>query len=359
MQAMWDSVVAKGIRETQQRKTLYDRGKVERHLNVGDLVMCWIPGLCKKLHDPWEGPFRVESVLSAVNYKVKEVQGKERMKTIHINNAKRYVEREREVCTLTVVAEDRGLGESKVKLKESVGRDGKNKIAEVLEEFKEQLDEFDGKYTGGSMSIELEADAKVISQKPYRIPDSLQQSVKQAVDKLLAEGKAEPSKSVWASPIVPVPKPDGSTRLCVDYWKINAVTPQIRCPIKQLDDILGQVGKAKVLSKLDLQSGIHQTLLEEDSRDFTTFVTPWGKYRFTVMPFGLKNAPAVFQSIMDDVLRDCATFAVVYIDDILIFSDSMEEHLNHITEVMKSLKKAGLKVKAKLRELPQAQQWKT
>jgi len=79
-----------------------------RHLNVGDLVMCWIPGLCKKLHDSWEGPFRVENVLIAVNYKVKELQGKERMKIIHINNAKRYVERERELYTLTVVAEDRG-----------------------------------------------------------------------------------------------------------------------------------------------------------------------------------------------------------------------------------------------------------
>ena len=82
-----------------------------------------------------------------------------------------------------------------MKLKESVGRNGKNKIAEVLEEFKEQLDGFNGRYTGGSMSIELEADAKVISQKAYRLPDTLQQSVKQAVDKLLAEGKAEPSKS--------------------------------------------------------------------------------------------------------------------------------------------------------------------
>ena len=102
--------------------------------------MCWIPGLCKKLHDAWEGPFRVDSVLSVVKYKVKEVQGKERMKTFHINNAKQYVEREREVYTLTVVEEDRGFGESKVKFKESVGRDGKNKIAEILEEFKEQLD---------------------------------------------------------------------------------------------------------------------------------------------------------------------------------------------------------------------------
>ena len=84
----------KGLRQTQQRKALYDRERVERHLNVGDLVMCRIPGLCKKLHDAWEGPFRVESVLSAVNYKVKKVQGKERMKTIHINNAKRYVKQE-------------------------------------------------------------------------------------------------------------------------------------------------------------------------------------------------------------------------------------------------------------------------
>ena len=78
----------------------------------------------------------------------------------------------------------------------------------------------------------------------------------------------------------------------------------------------------------------------------------WDKYRFTVMPFGLKNAPAIIQSIMDDVLRDCATFAVVYINDILIFSDSMEEHLSHIKEVMKALKIAGLKVKP-----PMCQWW--
>ena len=80
-------------------------------------------------------------------------------------------------------------------------------------------------------------------------------------------------------------------------------------------------------------------------------MTPWGKYKFTVMPFGLKNAPAIFQS-MDDFLGDCATFAVVYINDILIFSDSMEEHLSHIKEVMKALKKAGLKVKP-----PMCQWW--
>jgi len=91
------------------------------------------------------------------------------------------------------------------------------------------------------MSIDLEADLKVISKKPYRIPDTLQQSVKKAVNKLLAEGKAKPSKSVWVIPILPVPKPDG------DYRKINAVMPQIKCPIKQLDDILGLVGKAMVL----------------------------------------------------------------------------------------------------------------
>ena len=76
MQAMWDSAVAKCLRETQQRKALYDRGKVERHLNVSDLVMCQIPGLCKKLHNAREGPFRVESVLSAVNYKSKKCKGR-------------------------------------------------------------------------------------------------------------------------------------------------------------------------------------------------------------------------------------------------------------------------------------------
>ena len=296
--------------------------------------MCKIPGMSKKLHDAWEGPFRVIAVLGPVNYRVKEVYGKERVKVIHINNAKVYVEREKEVCLLTVVAEDRELDEGKVMLSGSVGEQDRKRIDEVLKEFEDLLDGSDGRFTGGEMTIELE----------QKRSDTLQDSIKQQLDDLQAE-KIEPSGAAWASPMVPVPKPDGTTRLCIDYRKLNALTPQIQCPMRQLDEILGQVGRATVLSKLDLKSSFHQIPVAISSRDYTTFISPRGKYRFTVMPFGLKNAPAIFQTIMDNTLRPCNQFAVVYIDDVLIFSNSIEDHLEHIRQTLTALREAGLKVK--------------
>ena len=114
--------------------------------------------------------------------------------------------------------------------------------------------------------------------------------------------------------------------------------------MRDLDEILSQVGGSTILSKLDLKSRFHQIPVGKYSRDYTTFISPWGKYRFTVMPFGLKNAPAIFQTIMDNTLRPCNQFTIMYIDDVLIFSSTVEDHLDHIQKTLTS-KKAGFKVK--------------
>ena len=185
------------------------------------------------------------------------------------------------------------------------------------------------------MTIELEHDAQIVSQRPYRLPDTLRETVKKKqIDNLLESGKRELSESSWSSPMVPIPKPDGTTRLCIDYRRLNVLTPQIQCPMRDLDEILSQVGGSTILSNLDLKSGFHQIPVAKSSRDYTTFISPWGKYRFTVMPFGLKNAPSIFQTIMDNTLRPCNQFAIVYISDVLIFLSTEEDHLDHIRRTL-------------------------
>jgi len=122
---------------------------------------------------------------------------------------------------------------------------------------------------------------------------------------MIKSGIIESSDRVWASPLVPVAKPNGKARLCVDFRKLNLATPQKKQYNPCLDDILDNVGLSCVLSKLDLSMGFHQVVMGDTSRDLTTFVCPFGRFRFFSMPFGLKNAPAVFQNLIERVLANC------------------------------------------------------
>ena len=144
---------------------------------------------------------------------------------------------------------------------------------------------------------------------------------------------------------MPVPKPDGAIRLCIDYRRLNEITegdPYYMCT---LEEILERVGGSRAVSKLDLAKGFYQIEVEEDSIERTAFITPFGKFAFTRMPFGLKNAPAVFQRTMEIVLRDCYDFSAPYIDDIVVFSKDGGEHIQHLREVLEALQKHGLTVK--------------
>ncbi len=157
--------------------------------------------------------------------------------------------------------------------------------------------------------------------------------VRDELEGLLESGIVVPSTSPWASPIVSVTKPDGSVRVCVDYRKLNEVTMSDPYYMPTLDDILERAGSCNVLSKLDLAKGYFQVRVAAGSREKTAFISPFGKYEFSRMPFGLKNAPAIFQRLMDGVLNECYECAAPYIDDILIFSRSWEEHMVDVRKV--------------------------
>ena len=185
-----------------------------------------------------------------------------------------------------------------------------------------------------------------IKQQPYRIPVVQRDHIAQLIKQMQTQGIVKPSASPWASPVVLVPKKDGSTRFCVDCRRLNAVTKKDVYPLPRIDDILDTLAQAKYFTTLDLSAGYWQVELDEDSQAKTAFTTHCGLFEFTRMPFGLCNAPATFQRLMQVVLSglkwDCC---FVYIDDILVASKTFEEHLHHLQLVFERLQKAGLRLK--------------
>jgi hypothetical protein len=170
--------------------------------------------------------------------------------------------------------------------------------------------------------------------------------IKEELDKMIEADVIQPSKSSWISPVVLVPKPDGSTRFCVDYRKLNGITERDRFPLPRIEDCVDSLEGKKYYSTLDCMSGYWQIPLELASRKYTAFITPFGVFEFKVMPFGLSNAPAAFSRYISRLLGPFHfDFVVIYIDDIAIYSKTLEEHLKHLEIVFQTLRSANLKLK--------------
>ena len=185
-----------------------------------------------------------------------------------------------------------------------------------------------------------------VKQPLRRTPFALRNKVEELVDDMLKQGVIEPSASPWASPIVLVQKKDGGVRFCVDYRKLNQCTKLDEFPLPRIDDTLDILNGSKYFSALDLASGYWQVAMDEDSKEKTAFTTFAGLYQFRKMPFGLVNAPATFQRLMEIVLSGLArSVCVVYLDDVLVVGRTMTEHNANLSRVMDRLRKAGLKLR--------------
>ncbi|GBG87996.1 hypothetical protein CBR_g46367 [Chara braunii] len=169
------------------------------------------------------------------------------------------------------------------------------------------------------------------------------EELRRQIDDMIDRGWIRPSESEFGAPVLFVPKKGGKLRMCIDYRGLNRITRKNAYPLPRIDDLLDAAGGCKVFSKIDLKSDYHQIEVDPSDQHKTAFKTRDGLYEFIIMPFGLTNAPATFQCLMDKVLRhQLNKFVVVYLDDILIFSKSMDEHIKHLEEVLQVLKEAQL-----------------
>ena len=195
-------------------------------------------------------------------------------------------------------------------------------------------------------TIDLIPGTSPVSMAPYRMSASELAELKKQLEELLEKKFIRPSVSPWGAPVLLVKKKEGSMRLCVDYRQLNKVTIKNRYPLPRIDDLMDQLVGACVFSKIDLRSGYHQIRVKSEDIQKTAFRTRYGHYEYSVMPFGVTNAPGVFMEYMNRIFHPYLDkFVVVFIDDILIYSKSDEEHAEHLRVVLELLKEKKLYAK--------------
>jgi len=266
----------------------------------------------------------------------------------HVNRLKMWTSPEAAVLRVVVADEEDGenVGPSRniALAKPDLTPSQQDQLQALLAEYQDVVCSQIGHMQGTEHSIDT-GDQQPIRSMPYRLAPAWREQLKEEIRSLLDAGILKPSNSPWSSPMVPVRKPDGSVRLCIDFRKINTATVPDPFALPLIEDMLHQLGDAQYLSKLDLNKGFYQIPVAEADQPKTAFVTPWGKYHFVRMPFGLKNAPATFQRCMNHILQGLEQSANAYIDDVIIFSQTWEDHLLHVEQVLQRLRQAGLTAK--------------
>ena len=343
-------------------KKYYDSRTRDRKFVEGDQVLVLLPTDTNKLLLQWKGPFRVTSKVGKHDYRVDQ-NGK--IKTYHANLLRKYIRRGDndnrvsagsclEMLGTGIVESDGGdeVMESEMPSFEQtesvhnvhigpIDETKSVKIQELLGKFGDVFTDVPGKTELIEFKIKLTTTDPVKS-KAYQVPHAVRETVKQEIDAMMKLGVIEKSESAYASPIVLVHKPDGKVRFCIDYRKLNAITVFDPEPIPNVEDLLGQISDGKFFTKLDLAKGYWQIPVMKEDREKTAFVTSeGGLFQFTVLPFGLVNAPAVFSRMMRKLLEGI-NHVVNYIDDILIFTDTFEQHIETVGKVLKRLREVGL-----------------
>ncbi|CAL8120214.1 unnamed protein product [Prunus armeniaca] len=223
-------------------------------------------------------------------------------------------------------------------------------IGKLQEKFKDLFHDVQGLPPRRAVEheIQLVGDSPLPNLGLYRTSVTESDEIKKQIQGLLEQGVIKPSCSPCGSPVLVVPKNDGDWRMCVDYRALNKITIKNRYPLPRIDDLLDQLHGARYFTKLDLKSGYHQVRIHDEDTWKTAFKTKQGLFEWLVMPFGLCNAPATFMRLMNEVLRPFIDdFVIVYLDDILIFSVTWEEHLHHIAQVLEVLRTNQLQLNGK------------
>jgi len=243
---------------------------------------------------------------------------------------------------------DQLLAEMVDRVDASVTESEKQQLLAILEEFRSAFSEGEndlGRTDVIQHTIDT-GDSRPVRQALRRQPPAYQKLIREHVNSMLQQGIIEPAKSPWASNIVLVRKKDGSTRCCIDYRQVNALTRKDAYPLPRTDACLDAMAGAVWFSVFDLRSSYHQVPLDPKSADATAFICSEGLFRYRTMPFGLCNAGATFQRLMDIVMSGLTyDICLTYLDDVIVFGSTIQEQFSRLRQVLERLQKAGLKLK--------------
>lgn len=356
----------KNLADSQaEMKEYYDRKSVARSFQPGDsvLVLLAMPG--SALQQRFSGPYTVTKKLSDTNYLICTPDRRRKSRMVHVNMLKPYVKGNSTPTALTVkpsaVVASLSTADDVVEQEFSVptGRllnslilndldlhlnhltpTQKRDIVELIENSPSLFCDIPSQTTVLQHDIDV-GYANPIKQHPYRLNPRKRELMKAEVNYLHRNNFASPSQSAWSSPCLLVPKADSSVRFCTDYRKVNAVTKPDSFPLPRMEDCIDRVGPAKFVTKLDLLKGYWQVPLTSRASEISAFVTPDDFMQYSVMAFGMRNAPSTFQRLMRIVLSGVEK-CEAYLDDIVIYSSSWEEHVCSLREVFARLVNASL-----------------
>ena len=348
VQNLRDNAVVSYKQCSKMRKEQWDVKAKPREFKPGDKVLMRKSGMNSKLSETWLGPYTIVKMNSPLSYKVDT--GSRRVNSVHIQLLKGYVERDDTtlVKRITTVLEPDSESDSMEHEYTEVVVSGRvetpNREADIqdwLKEYKDTMTKEPGLTKLAEFSIDT-GEHRPIAQRPYNTPLGLRESVDKELDWLLSKGYIRESESQWASPMVTVKKPDGTARICIDFKRINNITTPLPFYMPRVEEVLEAVGRSRVISKMDLSKGYYQVPMVASDIEKTCFVCHRGKFEFVRMPFGVRNAPAVFQALMTRILADCKQFASPYMDDVIVYSETWEDHKQHVRSVLQCLRQAGL-----------------
>lgn len=351
------------VHAAQQRtsaKTYYEKkARDDRSFDVDDEVLVLLPVPSKPLTAKYYGPYKIVEKLGSVDYVIATTDRRKTRRVCHVNLLKEYHRRDIDKFPVTHDNTDVLLCESTSRMSitdvnedsdvvpettvSSLSNKFDSDIKLLCEEFAEIFSEKPGKTDLITHHIKLVPDAKPVRCVPYRLNPEKTKILKTEITNLLEQGLIEESDSPFAAPVILVPKPDHSMRLCSDFRKLNNLSVPDPFPLPRVEDLIDKVGKAKYMSKIDMTRGYWQVPLDLESRPLCGFVTPFGHFQWKVMAFGLRNAPATFSRLVSKLLTGLEEFSAAYLDDIIIFSDSWDDHLKHLRAVFQRIQNAGLK----------------
>ena len=356
----------RSVKEAQQRqKRVFDRHALERYFDVGDQVLLLRPQKKNKLQVAWRGPFTVKERIGDWNYRI-SLPGKTRV--YHANLLKKYIARESlsfshhaaagvippvvdqldydrlqdSVPFIPLSSEETWRD---VCVSSDLSPDQSRSVRQLCYEFRDILSDRPHRTDLSQCELKLHSQDP-IRVRPYPIPHSQEETVREEVQAMLDLGAIERSDSPFSSPIVLVKKKDGKIRFCIDYRRLNKELEFDGEPMPDVGAIFSSVSGCKYFSKLDLAKGYWQIPMAESSKPLTAFTTPQGQFQWNVMPFGLKTAGAIFSRMMRKLIvraRDPCIHN--FIDDVLIASPTCEEHLASLRRLFACLRQANLAVR--------------